>query len=237
MVHGVGIMTMVALQGGPFLPAFVLALGGGSGEVGLLATIALVTQAMQIPGLLLLQHLPRRRLLVVISTLLYRLGWLCIAAIPLIRPHGRPHPLPPPAPGHGTRGRPERTGVELAHGGNRSRESEGRRLLDPPHARHRVGPRLHPPRRLGRGSLEARPSRSGPHGLLGPLRPRHSLRPAGNLCRDPPARDAHGAQRIGFTRRATPSPPSPTTTSDASSSSWPSGPSPSTSRGPSSSST
>lgn len=84
MVHGVGIMGMIALQGGPFLPAFVLALGGTSADVGLLATIALATQAMQLPGLWLLQRVPRRRLIIVLSTLCYRLGWLVMALIPVL---------------------------------------------------------------------------------------------------------------------------------------------------------
>ena len=84
MAHGVGVTSMVALQGGPFLPAFALALGGTSADVGLLATIALGTQAMQLPGLCLLQRFPRRRLIIVATTLCYRLGWLLIALIPFL---------------------------------------------------------------------------------------------------------------------------------------------------------
>ncbi|MFC1852369.1 MFS transporter [candidate division CSSED10-310 bacterium] len=75
-------MSMIALQGGPFLPAFVIALGGTNYHVGLLTTIALIGQVTQIPGLFLVNRYGKRRLITVFSTLAYRLMWCFILLIP-----------------------------------------------------------------------------------------------------------------------------------------------------------
>ncbi len=84
MVDGVCSASMVTLQGGPFLAAFVLAIGGSAYEVGLLATIAFGSQLMQLPGLYLLTRLPKRRGLVVLAAGLSRLLWLPIVLIPVL---------------------------------------------------------------------------------------------------------------------------------------------------------
>lgn len=84
MVHGVGVTAMVALQGGPFLPAFLLALGGTNAQVGLLTTFAFASQFMSVPGLGLVQRYPRRRALTIACAMGYRLCWLAICAIPLL---------------------------------------------------------------------------------------------------------------------------------------------------------
>ena len=58
VVDGVCATGMGALAGGPFLAAFALALGASHAQVGLLATIALLSQIMQIPGLMLVKVFP-----------------------------------------------------------------------------------------------------------------------------------------------------------------------------------
>ncbi len=84
LVDAVGSMSMVTLQGGPFLAAFAIALGASNYEVGLLATIAFGSQLMQLPGLMLVQKFPRRRGLTVLCAAVSRLLWIFIILIPLL---------------------------------------------------------------------------------------------------------------------------------------------------------
>ncbi len=77
-------MGMVTLQGGPFLPAFAIALGATNYEVGLLVTIAFASQFMQLAGLYLVRRFPYRRGLVVAAAGVARLLWLPIILIPVI---------------------------------------------------------------------------------------------------------------------------------------------------------
>lgn len=84
LVDAVASMSMVTLQGGPFLAAFAIALGASNYEVGLLATIAFGSQLMQLPGLMLVQKFPRRRGLTVLCAAASRLLWIFIILIPLL---------------------------------------------------------------------------------------------------------------------------------------------------------
>lgn len=84
IVDGVFAMGMGALAGGPFLAAFALAIGASNYEVGLLATIALLSQVMQLPGLALAKHLRKRRAIITLSAGISRLLWLFIILIPLL---------------------------------------------------------------------------------------------------------------------------------------------------------
>lgn len=84
MVDGIFAMGMGALCGGPFLAAFALAIGASNYEVGMLTTIALLSQLMQLPGLFLLRWLPRRRAITTILATLSRFCWLFIAFIPFL---------------------------------------------------------------------------------------------------------------------------------------------------------
>jgi len=84
IVDGVCAMAMVTLQGGPFLPAFAVALGASNYEIGLLATIAFASQFMQLAGLYLVRRFPYRRGLVVLAAGAARLLWLPIILIPVI---------------------------------------------------------------------------------------------------------------------------------------------------------
>jgi MFS family permease len=83
-IDGICSMGMGTLQGGVFISAFALALGASNYEIGLLATIAFFSQAMQLPGLFLLEKVKKRRALVVFSAGISRLLWLFIILIPFI---------------------------------------------------------------------------------------------------------------------------------------------------------
>lgn len=77
-------MGMGALAGGPFLAAFALAIGASNYEIGMLATIALLSQLMQLPGLVLINYFPKRRAFVTVLAGASRLLWLFIILIPLL---------------------------------------------------------------------------------------------------------------------------------------------------------
>jgi MFS family permease len=83
---GICSMSMGALQGGAFLTAFALAVGATNFEIGLIASIGLASQLMQVPGLYLAQRLPNRRGLVILFASISRLLWLFVLLIPLLFP-------------------------------------------------------------------------------------------------------------------------------------------------------
>ncbi|MBL7077502.1 MAG: MFS transporter [Kiritimatiellae bacterium] len=84
VTDGVCAMGMGALAGGPFLAAFALAIGASNYEIGMLATIALLSQLMQLPGLVLTNYFPKRRAIVTALAGTSRLLWLLIILIPLL---------------------------------------------------------------------------------------------------------------------------------------------------------
>ncbi len=75
---------MEALAGGPFLVAFALAIGASHYDVGMLATIALLSQLMQLPGLALVNAFPKRRAITAILAGISRLLWIFIILIPFL---------------------------------------------------------------------------------------------------------------------------------------------------------
>lgn len=81
---GICSMSMATLQGGPFLPAFALALGAGNYEIGLLVTIAFLSQLMQLPGLYLARKISSRRGTVLITAGISRILWIWIILIPVL---------------------------------------------------------------------------------------------------------------------------------------------------------
>jgi len=84
-IHGVTVQSMIALQGGgPFLAAFVLALGASNYEIGLITSIAFAGEFMQIPGLYLLKLIMKRRAIAVVTGLVYRLLWALIILTPFM---------------------------------------------------------------------------------------------------------------------------------------------------------
>ncbi len=84
VVDGVCSTAMLTLQGGVFLAAFALALGASNYEIGLLVTIAFLSQLMQLPGLWLLTRFRKRKLLTAICAGAARLLWVFIIFIPVL---------------------------------------------------------------------------------------------------------------------------------------------------------
>jgi hypothetical protein len=84
VTDGVCATGMGALAGGPFLAAFALAIGASNYEIGTLATIGLLSQLMQLPGLALTNYFPKRRAIVTVLAGVSRLLWLFIILIPLL---------------------------------------------------------------------------------------------------------------------------------------------------------
>ena len=73
-----------ALSGGVILVAFALALGAGPMQIGLLAAIPLMTQAVQLPGIALVERLRQRRKIAVVVITLARLVILALALLPFV---------------------------------------------------------------------------------------------------------------------------------------------------------
>lgn len=74
---------MATLQGGVYLTAFALAMGASQKQIGLIASIAFLSQLMQLPGLYLVSKFPKRKLITVLSASLSRIFWLPIILLPL----------------------------------------------------------------------------------------------------------------------------------------------------------
>jgi len=84
VVDGVCSTAMITLQGGVFITAFALALGASNYEIGLLVTIAFLSQLMQLPGLWLLTRFRKRKLLTAVCVGAARLLWIFIILIPVL---------------------------------------------------------------------------------------------------------------------------------------------------------
>lgn len=82
--NGVCAMSVGALQGGVFLTAFALAIGASNYEIGMLASIGLLSQLMQLPGLFLVERFGARRGITLLCAGVSRLLWLFILLIPLL---------------------------------------------------------------------------------------------------------------------------------------------------------
>jgi MFS family permease len=81
---GMCVFGMLTLQGGVFITAFALALGASNYEIGLLTTIAFLSQFMQLVGLALLKRFPRRRAVAVLAAGAARLIWIFIILTPFL---------------------------------------------------------------------------------------------------------------------------------------------------------
>jgi len=79
--------TMGTLTSGVFLAGFAVALDASNLMIGVLAAIPFLVQFLQLPAVLLVERLRRRRMLSVVSSLIARIFILAIAATPLL-PHG-----------------------------------------------------------------------------------------------------------------------------------------------------
>lgn len=90
---GVTSQIMGTLTGGPFLVAFVLALGGSTLTVGLIAALGPFSQMLQVPAIYLVEWARRRKALVVLITAASRLFWLPVALLPWLAPPAARIPL------------------------------------------------------------------------------------------------------------------------------------------------
>lgn len=85
--------AMTLLVTGAFLPGMALALGAGNFVIGLLASLAPMSQMMQIPAILLVERIAMRKLITVVLALISRLALLSTALIPFFAPEGFGVPL------------------------------------------------------------------------------------------------------------------------------------------------
>jgi MFS family permease len=83
-VDGICSMAMASVQGGPFLTAFALGIGASNYDIGLVAAIGFLSQAVQLPSLFLLQRFPYRRAITVASAVSSRLVWAFIILTPAL---------------------------------------------------------------------------------------------------------------------------------------------------------
>jgi len=83
---GLASQVMVTFTGGAFLVAYALKLGASNVTIGLLAAIPPLTQLIQIPSILLVERVRKRRLISMFGSASSRIFWLLIAVSPLILP-------------------------------------------------------------------------------------------------------------------------------------------------------
>ncbi len=86
LLDGVSTQVMGALTGGALLVAFALLLGASNKVIGLIAAVGPLTQLLQLPSILLVERLQRRKALVVLVSLVGRSFWVVVAAIPFMVP-------------------------------------------------------------------------------------------------------------------------------------------------------
>ena len=81
--EGVASIGFTSITGSGFLAAFALALGANNFQIGVLAALPFVMQPLQIPAILLVERLRRRKAIAVPSWMLAQLLWFPIALIPV----------------------------------------------------------------------------------------------------------------------------------------------------------
>ena len=83
---GLASQAMATLTGGPFLVALMLKMGASNLAIGLLAAIPPLAQLIQLPSILLIEKIRRRRMISMSASALSRTSWFFIALIPLLFP-------------------------------------------------------------------------------------------------------------------------------------------------------
>ena len=73
---GLASQVMVTFTGGVFLVAYALKLGASNVTIGLLAAIPPLTQLIQIPSILLVERIRKRRLISMLGSASSRIFWL-----------------------------------------------------------------------------------------------------------------------------------------------------------------
>ena len=86
LYDGICSQVMGVFTGGAFLVAFAMLLGASNTMIGLIAAAGPLTQILQIPAILLVDRIRLRKALVVANSLLGRLFWLVLAALPWLVP-------------------------------------------------------------------------------------------------------------------------------------------------------
>ena len=84
VLDGVFIQSHTVLTTGAFLIGFALALGASNSVIGVLAALAALALAFQIPAVYLVQRLRWRKCIVLVAATLSRSMWLVMAAIPFV---------------------------------------------------------------------------------------------------------------------------------------------------------
>jgi MFS family permease len=80
--------AMALLVTGAFLPGMALALGAGNFVIGLLASLAPISQMAQIPAILLVERVGLRKLITVVFAFVSRLALVAAAFTPFLAPEG-----------------------------------------------------------------------------------------------------------------------------------------------------
>jgi MFS family permease len=83
---GLASQAMVTFAGGVFLVAFALKLGASNVVIGLLAAIPPLAQLIQIPSIVLVEKIRKRRPISLFGSATSRIFWLLIALSPIILP-------------------------------------------------------------------------------------------------------------------------------------------------------
>jgi len=86
VLEGALSQSMLVLTTGAFLIAFAIELGASNVVIGLLAAVGPLAQAAQIPAVLLVERLRRRRAIAVLAGGISRVMWFVMAAIPFVLP-------------------------------------------------------------------------------------------------------------------------------------------------------
>lgn len=84
VMDGMFAQAMASLVGGAFLAAFALALGADAFLVGVVAGLPAAGQLLQVPGVLLIRWVGRRKPVALAAAIASRLAWLAVAAVPLV---------------------------------------------------------------------------------------------------------------------------------------------------------
>ncbi len=82
-LEGISSMGFGSITGSGFLAAYALILGANNFQIGILAALPFITQPLQIPLILVVERLKRRKLLAAGSWFLAQLFWIPIALIPV----------------------------------------------------------------------------------------------------------------------------------------------------------
>lgn len=88
MSDGACSQIMGALAGGAFLVAFALYLGASNTSIGIIAALSPLTQVLQIPAILLIERVKRRKLIVVCMAGMSRSLLVLMATLPWLLPEG-----------------------------------------------------------------------------------------------------------------------------------------------------